>query len=864
MVSKRKSARSENSDYAKERKIDSCKTLKTNEEHHENGQMEEISVVSVARSPQRRERASSSKKSKRNKEDLECRFLGDPVPMEEAMQRWPHRYIEEKDKGRKLGYKGSEEDEELMQAQCHYLQVEVDGHIIFNLYDDAHVKADEGEPNYICKIVEMFAGVDGMPHFRAQWFYRCNDTKIGDGISLTESKRVFFSEIKDDNPIDCLVEKLNIVRVTANVDITAKLAAIPECDYYYDMLYLLPYSTFIHSPPEHVRACSESLSTISTDPDVEVASDAKSGCEDVCQANVTQGLELNVLDLYSGCGAMSTGLCLGAGLYGINLVTRWAVDTNRYACESLKLNHPETQVRNESVEDFLMLLKEWEKLCMTFSVIKGDNLHKNLLSSSSMEENEGADEDDQVSSEDDPEVFEVQKILGICYGDPKEMGKRGLYFQVRWKGYGPSEDSWEPLVGLGNCQDILREFVKNGYKSRILPLPGAVDVICGGPPCQGISGFNRFRNKENPLEDPKNKQLKVFMDVVDYLKPSYVLMENVVDLLKFAGGFLGRYALGRLVDMNYQARLGMMAAGAYGLPQFRMRVFIWGALPTEKLPQFPLPTHDLVLRGVIPVDFEMCTVAYEEGQALEVETKLFLGDAISDLPSVANDETRDEMPYGSSPKTDFQRFIRLKKDALLGASTLDSNSFIDVLYDHRPLELNEDDYQRVCQIPKTKGANFRHLPGVRVRPDKKVEWDPDVERVYLPSGKPLVPDYAMTFVNGSSSKPFGRLWFDETVPTVVTRAEPHNQIILHPFQDRVLTIRENARLQGFPDYYQLCGPIKERYIQVGNAVAVPVARALGYAFGMANQGCCSDDPVFTLPSKFPNIQERLSSVSVED
>ncbi len=71
-----------------------------------------------------------------------------------------------------------------------------------------------------------------------------------------------------------------------------------------------------------------------------------------------------------------------------------------------------------------------------------------------------------------------------------------------------------------------------------------------------------------------------FMDIVAYLKPKYVLMENVVDILKFADGYLGRYALSRLVAMKYQARLGMMVAGCYGLPQFRMRVFLWGALPT--------------------------------------------------------------------------------------------------------------------------------------------------------------------------------------------------------------------------------------------------------------------------------------------
>ena len=71
-----------------------------------------------------------------------------------------------------------------------------------------------------------------------------------------------------------------------------------------------------------------------------------------------------------------------------------------------------------------------------------------------------------------------------------------------------------------------------------------------------------------------------YMDIVEYLKPKYVLMENVVDILKFSEGYLARYALSRLVSLNYQARLGRMVAGCYGLPQFRMRVFLWGALPS--------------------------------------------------------------------------------------------------------------------------------------------------------------------------------------------------------------------------------------------------------------------------------------------
>ncbi|PHT86287.1 hypothetical protein T459_08393 [Capsicum annuum] len=198
----------------------------------------------------------------------------------------------------------------------------------------------------------------------------------------------------------------------------------------------------------------------------------------------------------------------------------------------------------------------------------------------------------------------------------------------------------------------------------------------------------------------------------------------------------------RLVGMNYQARMGMMAAGAYGLPQFRMRVFMFVALLSENLPQYPLPTHKVIVRGVIRTEFE----------DLELKKELFLGDALSDsLQYVENSEPRDEISY-----TD---------DLVIVVGVLGS-----VFYDHRPLQLNEDDHQRVCQIPKRKGANFRDLTGVPIWPDKKVEWDPDVERVLLPLGKPLVPDYAMSFVGGSSSKSFGRLWWDETVSTVVRRA----------------------------------------------------------------------------------------------
>ncbi|PKU81878.1 DNA (cytosine-5)-methyltransferase CMT2 [Dendrobium catenatum] len=287
--------------------------------------------------------------------------------------------------------------------------------------------------------------------------------------------------------------------------------------------------------------------------------------------------ELSLLDLYSGCGGMSTGLCLGAKVAGVMLVTasilhqstllisKWAVDFNEAACQSLKLNHPEVQVRNEKVDDFLALLKEWSNLCEQYASCTSKS----------------------------------------CKGD--------------------------------------------------------VDVICGGPPCQGISGFNRFRNFDAPLDDERNHQIAVFMDTVQFLKPKYVLMENVVDILKFAKATLGRYALSRLIEMNYQARLGIMAASCYGLPQFRLRVFLWGCHPNEKLPQFPLPSHEAITKGGAPVEFERNLVGYDEGKPRMLEKALVLEDILSDLPPITNTEEREEMPYMKDPQTDFQRFIRRPK-----------------------------------------------------------------------------------------------------------------------------------------------------------------------------------------------------------
>ena len=67
----------------------------------------------------------------------------------------------------------------------------------------------------------------------------------------------------------------------------------------------------------------------------------------------------------------------------------------------------------------------------------------------------------------------------------------------------------------------LLECLTNGASD--LPKPGEVDIVAGGPPCQGFSGYNRHRR----TNDPRNSLVESFLDVIAYLRPRFVLMENV-------------------------------------------------------------------------------------------------------------------------------------------------------------------------------------------------------------------------------------------------------------------------------------------------------------------------------------------------
>ena len=95
---------------------------------------------------------------------------------------------------------------------------------------------------------------------------------------------------------------------------------------------------------------------------------------------------------------------------------------------------------------------------------------------------------------------------------------------------------------------------------------------------------------------------------------------------------------------------------------------------------------------------------------------------------------------------------------------------------------------------------------------------------------------------------FGRLCWDGIFNTIVTKPDPYSGRYLHPEQDRVLSVRECARAQGFPDRVAFSGALRERYTQIGNAVPPPLGRALGWSI----RTCLGDRTVLAEMQEYRN------------
>ena len=329
------------------------------------------------------------------------------------------------------------------------------------------------------------------------------------------------------------------------------------------------------------------------------------------------------------------------------------------------------------------------------------------------------------------------------------------------------------------------EYLSKAEAGDLVPTSG-IDVLVGGPPCQGFCGFNRHRN----FADPRNSEIENFANLVNLLKPRAVVMENVTGILSLEDGKAITSISSFLTSAGYHFNLGILQAGSYGLPQNRWRVFIVAHKKDLKF-KFPEPAFNFTKVGVYNAGKFKSSIIKpqfpEDSLFGRLAPMVNVGDAISDLPAISNGEIYSGH-YTQKANSSFQKDLRK------------GNSRVK---NHQAQKLQDLNLRRIKAVPKKPKSGWQDLP-------------PELQPRNL-AKRP-----------GSYDNRFGRLWWEGTFNTIVGKVEPYWSRVIHPEQDRVITARECARAQGFPDSVEFYGTYSEQLQQIGNAVPPPLGKFLGF------------------------------------
>ncbi len=310
---------------------------------------------------------------------------------------------------------------------------------------------------------------------------------------------------------------------------------------------------------------------------------------------------------------------------------------------------------------------------------------------------------------------------------------------------------------------------------------GEIDLIAGGPPCQGFSVNAPIRS----LDDQRNHLFKEFIRIVDAVRPKAVLIENVPGIVSLGKGTVVEQIYQRLNDLGYAVKHKILFAGHYGVPQMRYRtVFIGIRNPSAEI-RFPYPQYDATGVANFTKAKELC-FQLNEGEMTKLKKFTTVWSAIGDLPPLHGGERDFEREYPSPPETEYQRLMRK------GSRCITS---------HCCNRLASINIERLKHIPQ--GGSWRDIP-----------FD------LLPRGLKIAR-------RSDHTKRYGKLALDGLCSTVLTKCDPHWGSFFHPTQPRVISVREAARIQSFPDWYRFTGSMTEQYAQVGNAVPCLMACEIG-------------------------------------
>lgn len=314
----------------------------------------------------------------------------------------------------------------------------------------------------------------------------------------------------------------------------------------------------------------------------------------------------------------------------------------------------------------------------------------------------------------------------------------------------------------------IHEFLKPGSDHETRYKLQGIDLVFGGPPCQGFSQIG-----PRDLLDDRNVLYREFARVIRRLNPRMFVMENVPNLLLMQKGHFRDAILNHFSELGYSnTTFVKLSAADFGVPQTRERVFFFGTRDDDKS----------------SADLHKFAAAFLDN--LKVEKHVTVWEAIGDLPAkvVHSGEVADypELPTGSSH---FMKSMRL--DAAGGPYTkagkrrraIDKKDGL-ALHNHHTKEMLEKRAKLISYLKP--GAKADSLP--------KHIW------------------------NGARPEKWRRLHPD--LPSYTILAQMHRDLSewVHPKLERWITVREAARLQSFHDGFVFKGSEWQQLKQVGNAV----------------------------------------------
>lgn len=313
------------------------------------------------------------------------------------------------------------------------------------------------------------------------------------------------------------------------------------------------------------------------------------------------------------------------------------------------------------------------------------------------------------------------------------------------------------------CNDI--ENINIGEK---IGMDVNIDVVIGGPPCQGFSMANRQRM----IDDPRNRLYKQFVKNVEMLKPKFFVMENVEGILKIKDEIIEDFSQ---LEEKYKVDCFKINAVDYGVPQNRKRVFFIGT------------------RLNIDVKVVIDKIKIQANKS----TTTVLKDALFGLRSLKAEKEKNKTSH----------------DSIESGSIIELNKFND-----------QNKYIKLINIDKINTLVFNH----KARYNN--ERDITIFSLLEPGDRSddLKIAHIMPYKNRSDifKDKYYRLYPDKPCKTITAHMKYDCNMYINPYEARGLTPREAARVQSFPDDYYFCGPYTKTYMQIGNSVPPLVAKTI--------------------------------------